>query len=322
MFTSSSGYRVAGLIALVAANHLLNAGSLAAQVSKAAPKKTSPSVQLPKVDVTASEGTTATAIRGRPANPAAVKSVNAAIKAVAVKPEVRAALLAEVRRQVRTGRPLALVDGYWVSAIAMAPVYQVPVIRTELVAALGPGAPQLIAAAAGAREGVAVTFTPAQLGASLMSDMLQGVGGIAKTALKGRMTDVTADNVLFVVSYGLGGLGTGSLVDLVRHIMNEGSSAGTTSNNNGDLDGDGIPDSSDADDDGDGYNDDSDHYPRDSSRHICDCGLPAVFLGSSGGADLLPGLVAVLGAARAQATQPLSLGVVAPGQSGSLVLLF
>jgi hypothetical protein len=136
------------------------------------------------------------------------------------------------------------------------------------------------------------------------------------------MTDLTADNVLFVVTYGLGGLGTGSLVDLARHIMNEGSGAGATSNNNGDLDGDGIPDSTDADDDGDGYNDDSDHYPRDSSRHICDCGRPAVFFGTAGGADILPGLVSVLSAARSQLPQALSLGSVTAGQNGSLVLVF
>jgi hypothetical protein len=312
-------HRTAGLLVLFG-TLTFNAPELAAQATKAPPKKTPTPVVVPKVNVTASEGTTATAIRGRPANPGAVRTVNAALKTSLTRPAVRAAVLAEIRRQLRTSRPIALVDRHWVSVIDIATVYHLSAVRPELMSAIGPNAAQLIAAAGGAREGLLISFTPAQLGPIVVGDIAKEVSGFAAAALKNAMTGITADNVLFVVTYGLGGLGTGSIVDLVRHIMNEGSGS-APSGNNGDLDGDGIPDSTDADDDGDGYNDDQDHYPRDSSKHICDCGRPAVLFTASAGTELLPGLVSVLGAARAQVSQAVSLGPAAAGQATGVALL-
>jgi hypothetical protein len=320
MMATSPLHRVFRLFVLFGAFYV--AGEPAqAQASK--PKKKSTTVQVPKVDVTASEGSTAGAIRGRPSPPAGGRAVNDALKTALAKPNVRAALRAEVLRQLRVNRPIALVDGHWVSAIKLVTAYRAPSVRPELIALLGPNGAQLIDAAGASTDGIIVAFTPAQLGRLLMGDIPKDLlGTFAPAAVRTMMTDITADNVLFVVTYGLGGLATGSLVDFARYLMNENSGAGAPSGNTGDLDGDGVPDSADQDDGGDGFDDDKDHYQRDSSKHICDCGRPAVFFGTSAGSDLLPGLLSTLGTARARIPQAVLLGAVAPGQGGSLALFF
>jgi hypothetical protein len=319
MKATSQLQRFVGLSALFSVL-CLGGVPLGAQSTKT--KKRAPTGPVPKVDVTASEGSTATAIRGRPATSNAGRVVNDALRAAFTKSPVRAAVRGELLRQLRVSRPIALVNGHWVSAIKLASAYQAPSVRPELLAALGPNGAQLIDAAGASADGIIVAFTPAQLGRLLMGDLQRDLlGSFSAAAMRTMMTDITADNVLFVVTYGLGGLATGSLVDFARYLMNENSGPGASSSN-ADLDGDGIPDSTDPDDDGDLVDDDKDNYPRDSSRQICDCGRPAVFFGTSAGSDLLSGLLSALANARARVSQAVSLGAVTPGQNGSLAVVF
>ena len=97
-----------------------------------APKKQTTTVQVPKVDVTASEGSTATAIRGRPATPAAGRAVNDAFRRALAKSAVRRASETAMHAQLRTTSPIALVNGYWVIPIDLGRIYNDSTVRAAL----------------------------------------------------------------------------------------------------------------------------------------------------------------------------------------------
>lgn len=193
-----------------------------------------------------------------------------------------------------------------------------------MLAGLGADGAQLIGVAGEGPEGVIVAFTPAALGRFIMADLTRDLStSLARDLLDAATSGgITADNVIFSVSYGLGGLGTGMLVDLARHWMSQDAGAGAATSPGADLDGDGIPDVQDDDDDGDGRKDQDDAYPRDSSRQICDCGRPAVLFGTTANTQLLPTLLSGLSAARAQLSSSVSLGPAVAGQGGSLAVVF
>ena len=97
-----------------------------------APKKQTTTVQVPKVDVTASEGSTAVAIRGRPATPAAGRAVNDAFRRALAKSAVRRASETAMHAQLRTTSPIALVNGYWVIPIDLGRIYNDSTVRAAL----------------------------------------------------------------------------------------------------------------------------------------------------------------------------------------------
>ncbi len=260
---------------------------------------------------------------------AATSSVAAAFKTALAKPAVRSAVRAELIRQLHARQPFALVNGYWASAIDIGQIYVAPAVRPELLAALGANGPQLIGAATAGTERITILFTPGRLGPTVIGTGVRNLmDSFAAGALKNTMTELDfgrqsdrVENILFVTTYGLGGIGTGTLVDLIRTVMTSDGNANASAKNT-DLDGDGVPDDQDQDDDGDGWNDDSDHYPRDASKHICDCGRPAVSFTSGVRAELLPELLSTLNTAQARLATAVSLGPVASGQSTSIAATF
>lgn len=283
-----------------------------AQRTKTATKKPAP--QTPAVLPTASDASKATA-RRRTSNAAAVKSVNAALRVALAQPAVRTAVLAEVRRQLRVNRPIALVSGYWVSVVNLAPVYQLPNVRTQLVAGLGSNGVQLVAAAAQAREGLILGFTPNQIAQLLMPDLVRDVTrSFAPDAVAGSMTGLTGVEVLFIMAMGYLLFGNveywgGLLWDAFWSWYESPDRSEGDKGKENDKDGDDVPD-------------DKDNYPDDPSRSICDCTRPAVYFGTAVPGDVLRYLDAALTAALKQKAGAISVGPIVTTPSGALALVF
>ena len=297
---------------------------LGAQAKKAAPTK-KPTTQTPVVTPTASEGSTAIAARGRPASTAAGRAVNGALKTALANANVRNAVRAEVLRQLRVRRPFAVVDGYLVSAIDLAPVYQTAGVRPALLAALGVNGPQLVNQARVSGDRLTLVFTPASFGQIVMpkfsADLTATLGVIA---VKNHMTDV-GPLVMILVLAGSGTLTVISLAEslaaFVEWLFREDPDPTSPDR---DYDGDGLTNAEDPDDDNDGVPDSEDNYPYDDDKSICDCGRPqaAISLTTGAAGDMLPSLVNFLNATQPQRARAISLGAIVQGQSAVLGLVF
>jgi hypothetical protein len=301
------------------------------QSKKAATKKTT---TPPIVQPTASQGSTATAIRGRPANVAAAKSVAAALKTALTKPAVQNAVRTELLRQLRANRPIALLSGSWVSVINMGLVYAIPAVRVELVSSLGVNGPQLLGAASTLPGGLTLAFTRISLGRILMPSVRGIENTLGVDALSSHMTEGLLGDIAGAVFAGVdvvmapADFVVGLAVDAVGAVTQAGIEVGTATANNGgsydpnaDPDGDGIANWKDDDDDGDGVSDQQDNYPADPKQSICDCGRGrGMAFGTSVAANLLPTLVS--GATMAARATRVSLGPAVPGQAGTLTMSF
>lgn len=299
---------------------------LAAQAKKKPPTK-KPTTQMPVVTPTASEGSTAIAARGRPVSSAAGRAVNGALKTSLANANVRNAVRAEVLRQLRVRRPFAVVNGYLVSAIDLAPVYQTAGVRPALLAALGVNGPQLINQARVSADRLTLVFTPATFGQIVMPKFTADLTAtLGVNAVKNHMTDFVVGPVLMIVV--LAGSGTITIISLAESLaafldwlFREDPDPTSPDR---DYDGDGLTNAEDPDDDNDNVPDSEDNYPYDKDRSICDCGRPraAISLTSGAAGDFLPSLVSVLNATQAQRAKAVSLGAVAQGQSAVLGLIF
>lgn len=303
---------LAGLVAF--------AVSVAPEPGQAQPPKTAPT-KKPAPSTTAASP--ATAARGRSVSTPAGRAVNGALKTALANANVRNAVRAEVMRQLRVRRPFAVVNGYLVSAIDLAPVYQTTGVRSTLLAALGVNGPQLIDQARVSADRMTLVFTPATFGRIVMpkftSDITASVG---VKALTNHMTDV-APVVMILV---LGGSGTLLLIEIAESfaafldwLFREDPDPTSPDR---DYDGDGLTNAEDPDDDNDGVADENDNYPYDKDKSICDCGRPALSLVKTSFGDFLPSLVTALNATQAQRATALSLGVIIQGQAPSLALVF
>ena len=302
------------------------------QPKKSATKKTT--TTAPVVQPTASEGSTATAIRGRPANPAALKAVTAALKTALSKPAIQSAVRVELLRQLRASRPIAVLSGAWVSVINMGGVYAVPAIRAELVSSLGVSGPPLLGAAGTPPTSLTLAYTRISLGRILMPNVRGIENSLGVDALKSHMTEGLLGDVGGAVLAGFdvviapADFVLGYVDDAVDAVIQAGIAVGTAAANNSgshdpnaDPDRDGIVNWKDDDDDGDGVTDQQDNYPADPNKSICDCGRGrGMAFGTSVAANLLPTLMN--GAAMAARATRVSLGPAVPGQAGTLAIAF
>lgn len=319
---------------LLAAALMLTAAPQAwGQVKKSPAKKTT-KTPTPVVQPTASEGSTATAIRGRPANPAALKAVSAALRTALGKPVVQSAVRTELLRQLRTSRPIAVLSGSWVSVINMAGVYAVPAVRAELVTALGANGLQLLGAASAPPTSLTLAFTRISLGRILMPNV-QGIErSLGVDAFKSHVTEGLLGDIgggalagVHIIMYPVD-LVLGYVDDAVAAVVEAGANVGESAANNtgsydpnADPDGDGIANWKDDDDDGDGVTDQQDNYPSDPKKSICDCGRGrGMAFGTSVPTNFLPTLVS--GATAAARAARVSLGPVVSGQTGTLAIAF
>lgn len=283
------------------------------QVKKAPTKKTT--TTPPVVQPTASEGSTAIAARGRPVSTAAGRAVNAALKTALASANVQNAVKAEVLRQVRVRRPCALVNGYWVTVIDLAPVYQAAGVRPALLGSLGVNGPQLINDAAISADRLMLSFTPAAFGQVVLPQFTAAITNtLGVNALRGRMTDI-APLVMIVVLAGSGFITTVSLADsfaaFLDWLFREDPPECADNGDTGDCDGDGVQNS-------------EDDYPFDKDKSICDCGRPraAISLTTSAAGDVLQSLVRIQNATQAQSARAVSLGALPQSQANTLEVIF
>lgn len=292
------------------------------QRQKATPKKT---VTTPQ-PATAAGGGAGAALR-RPVSTAAGRQVNAALRTALSSPNVRTAVRAEVLRQLRVRRPFAIVNGYMVSAIDLASVYQAAGVRPALLATLGPNGPQLITQAGVSPDRLTITFVPAAVApvvpATFMRDITATLG---VNALKSDIPDIAPIVMIFV----LAGSGLGILISLAESLaafLDWMAAEDTPVYPEGptyDFDGDGLMNMDDPDDDNDGVPDDQDNYPYDKDKSICDCGRPqpAFSLTSRAPNDFLPSVVGFLTATRTHSARAISLGTVLQGRANQLTVIF
>lgn len=213
-------------------------------------------------------------------NAAEARVVASAYRTAITQPAVRDASAAEIRRQLRTVKPIAHVNGRWVTPIDMSRVYTLPTVRGALDANLRGTVAEgrlsdILRANPGARFGLA--FTPDRLAGNVLGDVrvdiLASLGGnitdVGGTA--GKIGEQLEDSFIKLVVDFVIELGE-KFVDWVMGLF-DGDADLAIDDPDADPDGDGIPNKHDADDDGDGVNDEEDRYPYDPGASICSgCG--------------------------------------------------
>jgi hypothetical protein len=123
--------------------------------------------------------------------PAPSAQVMSAYRAALSQPVVRSAADAEIRRQLRTIRPIAFINGYWVTPVDISFVYSQVAVRTPLVTNLRniPGGLHSFDTMVAGRTDVALVFTPNQLADGLQIPRADVMRMIGVDALRGRALD-------------------------------------------------------------------------------------------------------------------------------------
>ncbi len=259
-----------------------------------------------------------------PVNPAAAAAVAAAFREALGQPAGRAAVRAEVLRQLRRNHPAALVSGLWVTPADLGSILAAPAVRVVLTAKLGTAGLRTVdAMIADPSRRIGLILTPSWLGPLLMGDLARDIlASMGVEAARNQRTDVAAVDDVLLVTMAL--FGAGLIIglwggELIHHWLDPAPDpAPPPFNPNADLDGDGLPNYKDDDDDGDGYNDEDEHYPDDSTRHICDCGRPGAYFGSSLTPGAIRGINAAIDLAQSQLRSAIPVGPVAAGRAGTI----
>jgi hypothetical protein len=237
-----------------------------------------------------------------------------ALAGAAVRDDARA----EILRQLAQRRPIAFVNGYWVTPITLSRVLDSPGVAGAFNAN-GGSAVQL----GRLRQGLGFVFTADQLATTVIGDMVRDLtASLGAAALAGARTDAG-----FVESFLVGF--DAAMWPNYRPVLewifgepepdpDEGLSPDDP---NADPDNDGNPNVHDDDDDGDGTPDDTDAAPYDDSESICGhCpgGRGISFAGSRSQA-LLGAVVSVFSATQSITNLSVPLGAVTSGSSMRLV---
>lgn len=225
------------------------------------------------------------------------RTIDKAFQAALAQPKVRAATIAEVRRQLRTNKPVAFVDGAWVTPVRLREVYASSTARSVIAARTsGSISATRLNALLGQdlHLGLGFAFIPKDVANVMMDDMAADVAAsLAGDALTTNATDMTFVEVVVVV--------IGIIDALIDYFSDDSDAAegaegvedaSAIDHPDADPDGDGVPNRLDADDDGDETNDDEDGHPYDPGATICMCfGLTAVTFVASGGPDMIKAVV-------------------------------
>ena len=123
--------------------------------------------------------------------PAPSGQVMSAYRAALSQPLVRSAADAEIRRQLRTIRPIAFVNGYWITPVDISAVYSQVAVRTPLINSLRgiPGGLHNLDTVVAGRTAVALAFTPNQLADVLQVPRLDVMGMVGPNAFRAKALD-------------------------------------------------------------------------------------------------------------------------------------
>lgn len=212
-----------------------------------------------------------------------------AYRVALAKPAVRTIARDEIRRQLRTNRPMLFVEGYWIVPIDMSTIYRNPSVRGALKnsIATGNGKPgrltkdlSNLGLSTKLTTDIGLTTTESALGLAILPmrrspvlnmnaelDKFLASMGIGKDAFEQSITDfIGIDDAILI---GLGILTVG----LVGYVWTESAKPPPDPwTPDGDADGDGKINREDDDDDNDGFKDKDDRWPLGPTAHICDCG--------------------------------------------------
>jgi hypothetical protein len=286
--------------------------------------------------VTTTKGVTQPAIQP----PAAVLStpeiLSRALSDVAARDAARTEILAQLAQR----RPIAFVNGYWVTPINVSSVINNPTVAGTLNAGGGSHlqVDQL-------RNGFGLVFTPDVIARSVMRDMARDItSSLAADALIQNTTDGffrgvaegawivyggplsdpvgTAENMANVVGGAWGAINE-AIGDALGFGEPDDPNTGLPIDDPGaDPDGDGTPNRLDGDDDGDGTTDDEDDHPYDPGEDICGyCpGGSGISFAARASATQLRAVLNVYSAAQPARNLNLSLGTVADRPMGLVIL--
>jgi hypothetical protein len=222
-----------------------------------------------------------------------VGTINNALRVSLGTATAREAFKTAIRQQLRTKRPIAFVNGYWVTPIDLAAVYAAPDVRAGISTALAGNVlagrlNDLVQSNLGGRIGLA--FTPNNLAPEVIGPAIGSIRhALAGDILSMKATDMAAAGG---AALGIGGtvvisVAVGIATSLVASAIYgwwtapQGPMDPNTGlpidDENADPDNDNVPNRLDGDDDGDGTPDDKDSAPYDPKSSICDCGRPVVF---------------------------------------------
>jgi len=194
--------------------------------------------------------------------PASNKAVFEAVRRGLTNPKVASAARAEILRQLKGARPIAVVHGRWAVPVNLRPMFSNPEIRDAILGG-SPGLSARDLLNPAITRGVA--FIPPQVAGRIGVDVRGLLDTAAAGALASKRTDITLPTLLVIYA----GLFTAGL--LVGTVIwdDDDSGAGATPTitpyPHATPTGTG---GNEKDSDGDGVNDDKDQYPDDPSKSI------------------------------------------------------
>jgi len=250
-----------------------------------------------------------------------------AFRAALRNPAVQTAARGEILSQMRSKRPVAFVQGSWVTLIDMSRVYSnatvraamLPSLRSKVLAGQLGNLP-----ASNANIRVAFAVIPNQFGADILGNHLGKFRASLGSGSASELLALNATDNAILVAFGVGvvaSLAAAVIYDFATGPDGpvDGHTGLEIDDPNADPDGDGTPNRLDSDDDGDGVPDEEDNYPYDPNASICmDCGGMRIALFSTTSADVMTTSVlnAYQAVAQRQASQVVSLGATGAATIG------
>jgi hypothetical protein len=274
--------------------------------------------------VTTTKGVTQPAIQPSAAVVSTPEILRRALSDVAARDAARTEILAQLAQR----RPIAFVNGYWVTPINISSIINNPTVAGTLNARGGSHlqVDQL-------RNGFGLVFTPDVIARSVMRDMARDLtSSLAADALRNSITDGAFHDAVWIAAFG-GGAGRiesgveawvenswalgDAIVGGIGEVLGYGEpvdpNTGLPIDDPGaDPDGDGTPNRLDGNDDGDKKDDDKDDHPYDPNEDLCGyCpGGRGISFASRASATQLRAVLSVYTAAQPANNLNLSLGTV------------
>lgn len=255
-------------------------------------------------------------------------------------PPVRSAVDGEVLRQLRTVRPIAIVNGRWVTPIDLSRVYGIPAVKNVMLAGLaGHPVGGLLGNLPRDWPRYGLALTPNQVASIVMPDMVRDLmASVGVDAFRQHRTDVFGvDDVVELVALAVWG-------GIAFYEGYEGGTYLATPDDPhtgrkiddplADPDGDGIVNKDDPDDDNDGVPDNYDAYPYDPTKSFCNsCGgggpIPTIAIGFDNrfseqimGGVILPGYRTAFQAFQARKTVAVGPLLNVGGRASGLQMVF
>lgn len=202
-----------------------------------------------------------------------------AFKGILSQSTVASAAKEEILKQLRENKPIAFVNGYWVTLVDLSSLYKNSTVRTALLSRFSSareGNSLLNRVGADLSVNLTLAFTPLDLASTLgipTQDFLQTIGvdafqtKVSSSWLTGSKGGKVVLGALIDVAVDIIKAIGRAIVEWIDSWGDEGKDEVTCPDC--DPDNDGIPNKEDTDDDGDGRLDEEDTDPYDPEKFAC-----------------------------------------------------